>query len=295
MQHRRNFDVLLHPNTGYERMDHLRWGIWAGSAHKLDLSINSFSFALGSDPRFNCRNSPAVYPLPESTRKKEPSQGHCHIRFFNAAGMDDNFNLTPLVDGNSNGVTVPLMWMEHNWYDDLVSSAEGLHEVMILGNRGVSDPHYQIPLSPDIVRADTFITFVMLPRVSFSKIAIYYVDDFHVTEGYSKIRFINLLVLSVYVTRTVANNLSDVPRPRREVVAKLASLEPFYDVVRESQYIYDVCSSSDCSTVVATLPTYMGSGSVNTAYILDTDRGPEIIFVQDNPQDAPPDATYELR
>jgi hypothetical protein len=294
MQHRGNFDVLLHPNTGYERMDHLRWGIWAGKSHKLDLSINSFSFALGSDPQYNCRNSPVIYPLPVSTRKKEPSPGHAHIRYFNAAGVDgsNSFTFTPLLDGRNNGVTVQLMSMEHNWYDDLVvTDDKGVHEVMI--HDGHHDSTLRVPLYPEIVMSDTFITFVMLPRVSFSEVAVWYVDEFFVTEGYSKIRFINLLVQSVYITRTLANEMT-VTRPPREIVAKLASLDSFYDVVLESQYIYDVCSSGDCSTVVATLPTYMGSGSVNTAYIHNTKGGAEIIFVQDHPQDAPPDVTYKL-
>ena len=31
MQNRGNFDVFVHPNTGFEREDHHDWGMWYGN------------------------------------------------------------------------------------------------------------------------------------------------------------------------------------------------------------------------------------------------------------------------
>jgi aromatic ring-cleaving dioxygenase len=50
MQHRGVFDILIHPNSGYEFEDHALWPVWGGQKHFLDFS----------DPEF----TPKLLPLP---------------------------------------------------------------------------------------------------------------------------------------------------------------------------------------------------------------------------------------
>ena len=40
-QHRGNFSLIVHPNTGYEYEDHTIWAMWAGEPWPLDLTIFS--------------------------------------------------------------------------------------------------------------------------------------------------------------------------------------------------------------------------------------------------------------
>eukprot|EP01111_Echinosteliopsis_oligospora_P012036 TRINITY_DN4090_c0_g1_i1.p1 TRINITY_DN4090_c0_g1~~TRINITY_DN4090_c0_g1_i1.p1 ORF type:complete len:185 (+),score=38.23 TRINITY_DN4090_c0_g1_i1:58-612(+) len=43
MQNRGNFDVFVHPNSGFEREDHHDWSFWAGTPWFLDLSDPEFA------------------------------------------------------------------------------------------------------------------------------------------------------------------------------------------------------------------------------------------------------------
>lgn len=45
-QHRRSLDLLIHPNSGWEKDDHQKWGVWGGNVWPLNLSI----FGDGPDP-----------------------------------------------------------------------------------------------------------------------------------------------------------------------------------------------------------------------------------------------------
>ena len=41
MQHRLEYSVLVHPNTGCELEDHIDWAIWGGQPYQLDTSTLS--------------------------------------------------------------------------------------------------------------------------------------------------------------------------------------------------------------------------------------------------------------
>lgn len=47
MQNRGNFDVFVHPNSGFEREDHHDWGMWYAICKKI--YVRSFVLSLGWD------------------------------------------------------------------------------------------------------------------------------------------------------------------------------------------------------------------------------------------------------
>ena len=67
MQHRGQFSVLIHPNTGFEYEDHSIWASWIGQPIPLDLSIftqgeqtNEFGRWRGDDGNPTCMGQGAV-------------------------------------------------------------------------------------------------------------------------------------------------------------------------------------------------------------------------------------------
>jgi len=50
MQNRGEFDIMVHPNSGFEHEDHAKWAIWGGTPWRLDLSDPEFTEALPPYP-----------------------------------------------------------------------------------------------------------------------------------------------------------------------------------------------------------------------------------------------------
>lgn len=67
LQHRGQFDLLVHPNTGCEYEDHSIWAQWSGPAWNMDMSIfdqwtqtNEFGEYLGTDRNPSCLGAGGV-------------------------------------------------------------------------------------------------------------------------------------------------------------------------------------------------------------------------------------------
>lgn len=73
VQHRGEFTLLVHPNTGCEYEDHSIWAQWSGPAWNMDMSIftqwtqtNEFGEVVGTDENPTCLASGGVCAFPYS-------------------------------------------------------------------------------------------------------------------------------------------------------------------------------------------------------------------------------------
>jgi hypothetical protein len=99
-QHRGEFSLLVHPNTGCEYEDHSTWAQWNGPAWNMDLSIfdvntqtNEFGEVLGTSKNPSCLSAKQVCAFGDA---KSPGYGPQVVCCSGSACNCDN----AAVDGN---------------------------------------------------------------------------------------------------------------------------------------------------------------------------------------------------
>eukprot|EP00128_Syssomonas_multiformis_P001366 Colp12_sorted_trinity150504_noHs@25276 len=271
MQNRGQFDVFIHPNTGFERNDHKDWGVWGGRPYPLDLTADEFEPTLPALYPTSCRNEAPIFDIPTGY-EEGPEPGTAHIRVFNAQTAKDS-SIVFSFRNNTGAFKFPaLAALDQTWYLQFPTSAD---PVTISALTRPAPQRIKLPG----LAADSWHTVIYTKEGN----VMHYEDDNIPNESLCKVRFVNLLGPATSVS---------IRRDGKTVISNLAYQGVSqYDLGAQGIAYYDIVDEAT-GRVVLTEPYYLNAGTVISAFLVGgrpSRENPDsaIVLIQDFPHDAP--------